>query len=98
MDIVGTVSLHQLRRLFETVGFLPAIRISNKLRTRKTHLKKLPRLAGWYNVYKSATEQIKIWKYDKAITQNTASTLIFSTSHKHLISLALNRVRNERAQ
>jgi len=68
MDTVGTVSLHQLRRLFETAGFVPAIRISNKLRKRKTHLKKLPRFAGWYDVYKSATEQIKIWVYDKAIT------------------------------
>jgi len=46
MDTVGTVSLHQLRRMFETAGLVPAIRISNKLRTCKTHLKKLSRFAG----------------------------------------------------
>jgi hypothetical protein len=68
MDTVGAVRLHQTRRLFETAGFVPAIRISNKLRSRKTHLKISPRFAGWYNVHKSATEQIKIWVYDKAIT------------------------------
>jgi len=68
LDTVRRVSLHQLRRLFERAGFVPAIRISNKLRTRKTHLKKLPSFAGWHNVYKSATEQIKIWVYGKAIT------------------------------
>jgi hypothetical protein len=48
-------------------GLFPQADLGNEFRTRKRHPKEEPGFAAWYYVYKTETQQIKIWVYDKAM-------------------------------